>query len=333
MKYWWNQKSKKEKRGFIIQAAFTLVLVVIIAVVGSLAANNVAIFSAAITLGRGYPSGAEDVFSRVIGTFYYFALFIGIGNVVRFIITICFIKANNKALTVGKLIKSTIRYAAALVFLFVDLAVWGVDSNAILVSAGVIALVIGLGAQSLIADIIAGVNIVFENEYHVGDIVLLDGFRGTIEEIGLTTTKLIDAAGNEKIINNSKISTIVNLSAHPSLAIVNVGVDYDSDIKKVEEVIRNAAVDIKERHPACLDTPRYLGVTELADSGVNIRVVAHCKEEDRFQLERDLNTEIFILFGENGITIPFPQVTFSGRNGEPASPENVKKFMDMINKK
>ncbi len=332
MKNWWNRKTKREKRSFFITCGLTIVMLSIFAIVFALASNGNDFCWLAVTLGRGYPNGTNDVLTRLVGTVYYFSLFIGFGYIIQFLLSIAFISANNKALTIGKLIKSTVRYAAALIFLFVDLAVWGVDSNAILISAGVIALVIGLGAQSLIADIIAGVNIVFESEYHVGDIVLLDGFRGTIEEIGLTTTKLIDAAGNEKIINNSKISTIVNLSAHPSLAIVNIGVDYDSDILFVEKVIKDAALDIKEKLPACIDTPRYLGVTELADSSVNIRVVVHCREEDRFQLERDLNKELFILFGQNNINIPFNQVTLSTRDGQPLDPEKVKKFMDAMKK-
>lgn len=332
MKNWWNRKTKREKRSFYITCALTIVMLGIFVIVFALASNGNDFCWLAVTLGRGYPNGTNDVLTRLVGTIYYFSLFIGFGYVLQFLLSLAFIRANNKALTIGKLIKSTVRYASALIFLFVDLAVWGVDSNAILISAGVIALVIGLGAQSLIADIIAGVNIVFESEYHVGDIVLLDGFRGTIEEIGLTTTKLIDAAGNEKIINNSKISTIVNLSAHPSLAIVNIGVDYDSDILFVEKVIRDAAVNIKEKLPACIDTPRYLGVTELGDSSVNIRVVVHCREEDRFQLERDLNKELFILFGQNNITIPFSQVTLSTRDGQPLDPEKVKKFMDAMKK-
>jgi small conductance mechanosensitive channel len=196
---------------------------------------------------------------------------------------------------------------------FMVLSVWGVPVMAQLAAAGILALVIGLGAQSIISDILAGVNIVFENEYDVGDIVFIDGFRGTIEEIGLTTTKIVDASGNVKIINNSKISTVVNLSANTSVVVVEVGVEYGEDLPKLEELIRNNMEAIKERNPMMLSAPTYLGVSNLADSSVNLKFSVKVDEPNRYAVERALYREIYLLFTNNNINIPFPQVTISNR--------------------
>lgn len=237
-----------------------------------------------------------------------------INFVLRSLIFVLFIKTNNKVKTVAKLVSSAIKYGTALALLFVILSVWGVPVEAQLTTAGILALIIGLGAQSLISDIIAGINIVFEAEYHVGDIVLIDGFRGSVSEIGLTTTKIIDVSGNVKVINNSKIATVVNLSANSSVVVVEVGMDYGEDLRRVEEVIQNNLEEIAKRNPIFMSKPTYLGVSALSDSSVNLKFSVMCEEGNRFAAERALYRELFLLFKDNNITIPFPQVTISNRD-------------------
>ena len=98
-------------------------------------------------------------------------------------------------------------------------------------------MIIGLGSQSLVADILAGIFIVFEGEFQVGDIVIIDGWRGEVTEIGMRTTKLIDAGYNIKIVNNSEIKTIINQTQELSLAKAYVSVSYGARIEKIEAVI------------------------------------------------------------------------------------------------
>ena len=202
----------------------------------------------------------------------------------------------------------------ALGFLFVTLSLWGVDTRAIIASAGILALIVGLGAQSMIADIIAGINIVFEGEYRVGDIVLIDGFRGTVEEIGLTMTKVVDPSENVKILNNSKVASVINLSNKPSIVFSDIGIEYDADLRFIEKVIEDHAEEMKNNIPGCLDAPKCVGVASFGDSAVVIRIVTHSTEANRFAVERGLNRELFLLFQDNNINIPFPQVTLSYRD-------------------
>jgi small conductance mechanosensitive channel len=192
-------------------------------------------------------------------------------------------------------------------------AIWGVDTGALLVSAGIIALIIGLGAQSLISDIIAGLNIVFEDEYKVGDIVVVDDFRGTIQEIGLTTTKIMDPAGNVKIINNSQISTVVNLSDHPSVAACLMYIDYDEDLVKIEKFLKDNAAEIKKQLPL-LSMPRNTSVSRpLQDGYIELKMICHCKEENRFQTERDMNRAYCLLFLNNRVDYPYNQLMIGSR--------------------
>lgn len=99
-----------------------------------------------------------------------------------------FLARSNRGATIVTLVNSFIKYAVAIVAFLMVLSAWGVDTGTLLASAGILGLVIGLGAESLIADIIAGIFIVFEGEYQVGDIIVVDDWRGTVEEIGIRTT-------------------------------------------------------------------------------------------------------------------------------------------------
>jgi small-conductance mechanosensitive channel len=236
---WWQRKDKMGKINFLIALVFwllALVLVVLVSVSGILFPNNTNL-KQALVLNRAFLATWDDTWPRLLGMVYYFCLLMGVSMVVRFLLAHIFV-TSKKAATVIKLVNSFIKYAMAIVLIFVWIGIWGVDTGALLVSAGIVALIIGLGAQSLISDIIAGLNIVFEDEYKVGDIVVVDDFRGTIQEIGLTTTKIMDPAGNVKIINNSQISTVVNLSDHPSVAACLMYIDYDEDLVKDRETDR-----------------------------------------------------------------------------------------------
>ncbi|MDD3832194.1 MAG: mechanosensitive ion channel family protein [Clostridia bacterium] len=210
--------------------------------------------------------------------------------------------------TVVNLLNSFIKYAFAIIGILLVLSAFGVDTTTLLASAGILALVIGLGAQNLIEDILAGLFIVFEGEYSVGDIIVIDGFRGTVTEIGIRTTELTDASGNIKIVNNSDIRNIINMSSELSLAICDVSIEYGESIERVETIIQQNLDKVSERIPAIIEGPYYKGVAQLAESGVVIKFIAKCKEDDRYQVERDLNREIKIIFDKNNINIPFPQV-------------------------
>lgn len=215
----------------------------------------------------------------------------------------------NRRITIVKLVNSFIKYLIAIVAIMLVLNAWGVDTTTLLASAGILSLIIGLGAQSLISDIIAGVFIVFEGEYQVGDIVIIDGWRGTVDEIGIRTTKIIDWQGNIKIINNSSISSIINQSKELSVTTCVVAVDYRESIPRVELVIKNNLERIKNAIPEIVDGPYYKGVDSLGDSSVNLLFIATVKEADYYVVQRALNREIKLLFDENNISIPFPQVT------------------------
>ena len=215
---------------------------------------------------------------------------------------------SKKGKTISRLLVSFVKWAIALCAVFFILDAWEVPATATLTGAGVLALIIGLGSQSLVADILAGIFIVFEGEFQVGDIVIIDGWRGEVREIGIRTTKLLDVGGNVKIVNNSEIKTIINQTQELSLAKATVNVSYNARIEKVEAVIADNIAKVKEKIPAIVEGPIYMGVSELGESGVELLFVAKCKEDDIYQVQRDINREIKIMFDDNNIEIPFNQL-------------------------
>lgn len=210
--------------------------------------------------------------------------------------------------TVGRLMCGVIKYAAIIICVFSALKIFGVDTSTLMTSAGLLSLIIGLGAQSLIGDLIAGLFIVFEGEFRVGDIITIEDWRGTVVEIGLRTTKLEDGSHNIKVFNNSKISGVVNMTQKYSMAVCDVGIEYGESLERVEEVLKRELPRIVEVIPEIEREPQYLGVINLGDNSVDIRIMAECPENVRVMVERLLMREIKLIFDRNNISIPFPQV-------------------------
>ena len=206
------------------------------------------------------------------------------------------------------LLTSFIKYFAVIVLLYLILQLLGVDTATLLAGIGILGLVVGLGAQPLIEDVISGLFIVFEGVFDVGDIIVYDGFRGEVKEIGVRTTQIVDAGGNIKIINNSDMRTLVNMTSQLSLAICDVQIEYGESLERVEAIISKNIDSIKEAIPDIVNGPYYKGVSELGASGVTLKFVAECTENTKFQVQRDLNRQVKLLFDANKVNIPFTQV-------------------------
>ena len=218
---------------------------------------------------------------------------------------------SNRAKTVITLLDGLVKYACAIAIIIFLLQAVGVNSTAIFASVGILTLVIGLGCQSLIADVVAGMFIVFENEYIVGEIITIGDFRGTVTEIGIRATKILDAAGNIKIINNSDVSNVINMSRELSLAVVDCEFPYDVPIEVVEGLLKDNFDNFKNDIPAIVDGPYYKGVSGYGDSNVAVKIVAKCDEADRYQVQRDLLRAYRKVFTEAGIDLSFNQVVIN----------------------
>ena len=216
---------------------------------------------------------------------------------------------NHRARSVLSVVSSLLKYVAAIVIICWGLSIIGVNVSTIVASVGILALVVGFSAESLIADVVTGAFMIFENQYNVGDIVEIDGFRGTVTNIGIRTTCITDPGDNVKIVNNSAMKNILNRSDKLSRSVSDIAVPYGTDLEKLEAGIPGLMQSIFEAHPDMMkQPPKYLGVQALADSSVVLRFVVNVDEKDIYTGARTLNHDLLLGFRRLGVECPFPQM-------------------------
>ena len=267
-----------------------------------------------------YIFGSKTIFSKDLGSDFLNGLWQAIPRlilclqIISFAYTIVFFliliishifNKSRRSITVSRLVCNLIKWVTVIVVVIAVLAVWGVDTTALITGAGVLTLVVGLGMQSLIADVVAGLFIVFENAFNVGDYITVDGFRGEVIEMGIRTTKL-KAMGNIKIFNNSDLKSILNHSVDLSTAKSLIDIEYGAYIPKVEEIIKKKLPELKIEK--ALEPVSYDGVNALGASGVTLQFTTKCNEGDIFSVQRNLNAALKNMFDDNDIGIPFNQI-------------------------
>ena len=279
----------------------------------------VAIAIIAICAAAGYFTGVfadktswqeviKDVPAKLLRVVVMIAFMIALNAVLQLIIHA--IKGKRKRTqTLSTVVASLLKYVIVILAIIWGLTIFGVNVGTIFAGVGILALVLGFGAESLVSDLVTGAFILFENQYNIGDIVELDGYRGTVYFVGIRTTGIRDVGGNVKIINNSDIKNIINRSERSSVAVTTVGIHYSQDLSEVEKKLPAILNTIKERNSdVFIGAVNYLGVEELSDSSVNLKFTAEVEESNIFTGRRLLNREIKVLFDEAGIEIAFPQV-------------------------
>lgn len=236
-------------------------------------------------------------------------------NVIRFIIEHAKPKSG-KMQSLLSLVDSFLSYAAAIIGLVWCLSAIGINLSTIFASIGIVALIIGFAAESLISDIITGIFLVFEDDFNVGDIVEYNGFRGKVTSIGIRVTCIQDGGGNLKIVNNSDLRDILNRSKAFSVAICDAPVSYNANLEAVEAVLEKLLAKLPEKYPDVFsNAPVYLGVQALSASSVDLRVCAEVSEENLFSATRIMNREIKIGFDNAGIEIPYQQLVVHKAEG------------------
>lgn len=216
---------------------------------------------------------------------------------------------SSRRITLISIAKSLVSYGCVLGGIFWGLALLGVNVSTLFASAGILVLIISFGAESLIADVVTGLFMLFENQYQVGDIVEVDGFRGTVSSITIRTTCVTDSGDNTKIFNNSDMRNIINLSNKLSTAVCDISIDDGADLSEARKVMGQLLPQIQSKFPDLfVETPEYLGVQELGDNATILRVVAHVKENDRFTAFRVMNEELKNGIDAAGLSPSYPHI-------------------------
>jgi moderate conductance mechanosensitive channel len=217
-----------------------------------------------------------------------------------------------QAATLGKVTRNVVRIVVWGMALLMILRQVGVEIGPLLAGVGVAGLAIGFGAQSLVKDFLAGVFVLIENQYHVGDVAKMAGVAGVVEKITLRATTLRDLEGNVHIVPNGSLDVVTNMTKLYSRYVLDIGVAYKESVDEVMELLKKLGDDLAadEKFSNIITAPmEVLGVESFGDSAVLIRVRFTTIPIQQWTVAREFRRRVKNEFDARGIEIPFPHRT------------------------
>ena len=212
--------------------------------------------------------------------------------------------------TVIRLLHSFVRYVTVIAVMYYGLEYLGFSTGTIIASLGVLSLALSLGAQHLIKDILAGLAIVFDRSFHIGDVVEIGGKEGVVQEIGVRATRLTVSGNNTFYINNSEIRSILNKSNEPSKIVLELRVPANVSLLRIEELLERELPEIGSRNSKIMKGPYLLGVTSLSGGDIRMQrkiielaVEVVVDQKDGKAVMSYLRREIYLLFQREGIDL------------------------------
>jgi small-conductance mechanosensitive channel len=190
------------------------------------------------------------------------------------------------------------------------LAVFGVPIGPLLASAGVAGLAVGLGAQTLIRDIIGGIFIVLEDQFHVGDVITVNAISGQVESLTLRYTALRTLDGACVVIPNGEIRIVQNLSRDWARAVIDVAVTPEEDVDRVVAVLRDLLGGLPNDPvlgPLVLEPGEVLGVEAIAPQQATVRLAVKTRPLEQWRVARELRRRILLALREAGVSVPYPR--------------------------
>ncbi|WP_250277493.1 mechanosensitive ion channel family protein [[Clostridium] colinum] len=217
--------------------------------------------------------------------------------------------SDRKRQTLSEVLISVAKYTVWFVAICSILGNFGVNMTSLIAVAGVGSVAIGFGAQSLVQDIITGMFILFEDQFGVGDIITVDRLTGTVESIGLRSTRIRSVDGDLHIIPNGMIKIITNMSKEFNRATIDIGVAYEENIDRVIAVMKDETDKIFKNNlvKGLISEPKVLGIIDLADSAVVIRILADTQIGENWHVEREIRRFMKKRFDKENINIPYPK--------------------------
>lgn len=188
----------------------------------------------------------------------------------------------------------------------------GIDVKPVLASLGIGGVALGFGAQSLVKDVISGFFILLEDQVRVGDVIETAGKSGLVEKVGLRSLVLRDVSGNRIIIPNGQIDVVTNMSYEYSRAVLDIGVAYKEDVDRVIELIKAVGAEMQKDEKyreVFLEPLEVLGLDSFGDSAVVIKARIMTKPLKQWEVKREFNRRLKIVFDRESVEIPFPQRT------------------------
>ncbi len=227
-------------------------------------------------------------------------------------------------ITLAPLAKSISKYVIFFAAFLLILRALNVNIAPILAAVGGIGLIVGLGAQPIINDLISGAFILFENLYLVGDYIETGEASGIVEAIDVRTTRLRDPDGQLHIIRNGQLGDIVNFSKGYIYAVVEVGIAYDSDLDHIYRIIQETGEQLKEDNKDVLEGTIVEGLAEFDESKLLVHTITKSKPGRHREVGYELRKMLKEAFDRQGIEIPFTRRVLSFKPEDQKSIEKMQ---------
>jgi small conductance mechanosensitive channel len=208
-----------------------------------------------------------------------------------------------------------------------------VDITPVLTGAGIVGLAIGFGAQTLVRDVITGFFLIVEDQVRVGDVAMVNGIGGLVEQINLRTLVLRDFEGVVHVVPNGEIKTLANRTKDFSYYVIDLGVDYDEDTDRIVALVQEAAGELMADPgfaPSILAPIEVMGVDDFKDSAVSLKFRIKTIPLKQWEVGRELRRRIKRIFDREGIRMPGPRLDITvsrsrpTESRSPAPPHSVK---------
>ena len=297
---YWNTR-RPEQKGFIVIEAFL-----------------------ALFLLQQYPllskgsEGSQDslyyfilkgIWERGVNLFAVIRILILLGEMTLIVILVSFVlriigrQIGAKGWTVCQLIINVVKYLSIASFIGLALYYLGVDKTTLLAALSILSLAVSLGSQSLVADIIAGISIILEGVFDVGDEVVIDHYSGKVLEIGVRTTR-IQCSGNDiMVIGNKEIKAVLNKSRKNTTFETAVRIRSDYPVEVIREMLDRELPAIGAGNALILRGPVFQGITKIEDGKMTLSIETECRQSDSFKVKVYVNSELQKLFARSGIRI------------------------------
>ena len=210
-----------------------------------------------------------------------------------------------RARTLQGLLKSILQYTVYFITIVLVLQEFNIDTTSIIAGAGIIGLAVGVGAQNLVRDIISGFFIILEDQYSVGDYVVLGDMSGFVEEIGFRVTSLRDANGVLHIIPNGAVSKVTNYTRGNMQAVINIPVPYEADVNQMLSLLEQVCDEVAVM-PQAVERPKVVGIVDFRSTEMWVRIVAKTMPLEQVKVETAIRQKIKEYFDNARIPLPAP---------------------------
>ena len=221
-------------------------------------------------------------------------------------------EAEKRIDTLTGILLGVVRIVLYTVFFIMLLSKFGIDIGPLLASAGILGLAVGFGAQELVRDYISGFFILLEDQLRAGDVAVINGTGGLVENIGLRTISLRDFSGTVHIFQNGKISSLSNMTKDWSAMVFDIGVAYKENVDQVMEIMKQVGDELQNDEkfgPDIIEPIEVFGLDSFGDSALVIKARLKTKPIQQWTIGREYRRRLKIAFDAQNIEIPFPHTT------------------------